>query len=198
MSLWPPPTGVTTPKVPTSKSVLTITASTPIHAPAHVVFALLLDTSTYPIWNPFVPKVTITSHPDNTPTQPNETLQKGTKFTFHAIMGAPGSTPALTNLIVSDISTPEHPSDYVPAAMLTQFHSDLATVYRMAWANDPDTMLARGLQNERFHEVIVRGEEECEVRTWEVMGGVMAWAVRWMYKGVLEAKFGEWCGGLKS
>lgn len=57
--------------------------------------------------------------------------------------------------------------------------------------------MARGLRSERFHEVIVLGDGECEVRTWECLGGVLARTVKWFYGEVLMEKFGVWVGDLK-
>ena len=57
--------------------------------------------------------------------------------------------------------------------------------------------MARGLRTERFHEIILRGEQECEVRTWEVMGGVLARTVKWLYQDTLDKKFKLWCEDLK-
>ena len=54
-----------------------------------------------------------------------------------------------------------------------------------------------GLKTERFHEIIVLGDEECEVRTWECMGGVLAKTVKWMYGKTLEGKFADWVRDLK-
>ncbi|KAF2680261.1 hypothetical protein K458DRAFT_421488 [Lentithecium fluviatile CBS 122367] len=105
-----------------------------------------------------------------------------------------------THLIVTDISTPSQPSNYIPLSTLTSestYTSDLSTVYRVAWAGDKTGLLPSGPNTERFHEVIVKGEELCEVRTWECMGGVLAHAVKWMYRKTLETRFAEWCGELK-
>lgn len=57
--------------------------------------------------------------------------------------------------------------------------------------------MERGLRGERFHEIIVTGENQCEVRTWECMGGVLARAVKWMYASTLQQRFKEWCEDLK-
>ena len=57
--------------------------------------------------------------------------------------------------------------------------------------------MARGLRSERFHEVIVRGVDECEVRTWENQGGVLARTVKWLYGARLKRRFQDWCDDLK-
>lgn len=106
-----------------------------------------------------------------------------------------------TPLYVTDLSTPESPSDYVPESLLKgkdagTFMADLGRVYRVAWTTEGG-FLARGLKSERFHEVVVLGENECEVRTWECLGGVLARAVKWFYGETLMEKFGVWVGDLK-
>jgi hypothetical protein len=100
-----------------------------------------------------------------------------------------------THLRVTDLSTPSNPSSYIPTATLSAeptYTADLSTVYRVAWADDKRHAWEVGPTVERFTEVIVRGEHECEVRTWECQGGAVAHVVKWMYKGVLERKFSQW------
>jgi hypothetical protein len=116
-------------------------------------------------------------------------------------MGAPGSSTHATPLVVTDISTPAQPSAYIPDDTLASdptYTSDLSIVYRVAWAGDKSSTFTVGPSTERFHEIIVRSEQQCEVRTWECMGGAVAHVVKWMYKSTLEAKFGDWCRELKS
>ncbi|KAF2034597.1 hypothetical protein EK21DRAFT_55892 [Setomelanomma holmii] len=192
---WPPQSGLTTPTVPLKTQVFSLHASTTIHTPASFIFAILLDTSTYPDWCTFIPKVDIVS-----PSPNSGILTSGMKITFHACMGAAGSSTRPTPLVVTDISTPTNPSEYIPASTLTSdptYTSDLSTVYRVSWASDKSSSSAVGPSTERFHEVLVWGEEECKVRTWECMGGAVAHVVKWMYKGTLEGKFESWCAELK-
>jgi hypothetical protein len=207
---WPPQ-HLSTPTVSYENSVFAVTGSAQINAPASFVFEILLDTSTYPQWCTFVPRVVVDEQPskasttesqDNSNQVPGATLQLGTRFTFFAVMGTePGSSKATaTHLIVSDISTPSHISSYVPTSLFTAssaYTSDLSSVYRVAWKGDKIDFFARGLTTERFHEVIVRGEQQCEVRTWEVMSGVLAHTVKWLYKKTLDKKFQQSCTDLK-
>ncbi|KAJ4339008.1 hypothetical protein N0V95_007901 [Ascochyta clinopodiicola] len=205
--VWPPKEGVSTPTVPVQNSVFAITGSALINAPASVVFDILLDTSTYSDWCTFVPKVVVdaqpydaTQHEDGKADDKSPVLKLGTKFTFFAVMGEPGSKQTPTHLIISDMSTPSQPSLYIPSGTLEaspMYTADLSTVYRVAWKGDKVDFFAKGLNTERFHEVIVRGQEQCEVRTWEVMGGVLAHTVKWLYRKTLDKKFDEWCAELK-
>lgn len=127
-------------------------------------------------------------------------LHTATMFTFHVIMDEKkpkSATP--TQLIVTDISTPEHPSEYIGADVLKcedTFTTDLSKVYRISWKCEGG-FASKGLKTERFHEVIPLGLNECEVRTWENQAGVLAYTVRWLYKKTLEVKFQLWCDDLK-
>ncbi|KAJ8112640.1 hypothetical protein OPT61_g5036 [Boeremia exigua] len=204
---WPPKEGVSTPTVPVHESVFAVTSSTRINAPASFVFRILLDTSTYPQWCTLVPKVVVSEQcpaaaqrPDDRADSKSAVLRLGTKFTFFAVMGSPGSRQTPTHLVVSDLSTPSEPSSYIPSSTLeasSVYTPDLSKVYRVAWKGDKVDFFAKGLNTERFHEVIVRDQEQCEVRTWEVMGGVLAHTVKWLYRKTLDKKFNDWCTELQ-
>lgn len=127
-------------------------------------------------------------------------LHLGTKFTFYAIMGSSGSSKGTPrNLSIFDISTPDKPSDYVPTKTLegdASYTTDLSRVYRVSWGGGGG-LFEVGPRSERFHEVIVTGPNECEVRCWEIMGGVLARVVGLMYKDTLQKKFEDWNKDLK-
>jgi hypothetical protein len=197
---WPPSEGLSTIVVSRSDSVFTSAASTHIKAPAEQVFNAVRAVDDYPKWNSFVPRVTIHSQPSGIASD-SALLERGTSFTYHVVMDSskPDSVHD-TKLLVSDVSTPASPSTYVPAERLaddTSFTADLQTVYRISWVQDYGGLMGRGLRMERFHEIIVRGDGECEVRTWELMGGLLAHTVAWMYKDVLHQKFKDWVADLK-
>ncbi|KAK5689966.1 hypothetical protein LTR17_026092 [Elasticomyces elasticus] len=190
---WPPKAGLSTVNVPRKDGILPVYASIRINAPAQDVFAVLLNVSDYGKWNTFCPEVKIQG-------QDTQKLQPDTPFTFYVVMNSskPDSRTE-TGLRVSDISTPSSPSTYVSQSTLEtdgSWTADLQKTYRVAWKSEGG-FVAKGLRSERFHEVIVLGENECEVRTWEVMGGVLAHTVKWMYKQTLMDKFELWCKDLK-
>jgi len=196
---WPPKEGLCTPTTPRGQQVLTIAESILIHAPASLVLDILRDTARYSEWNSWCPRITIHSQPSGIPSD-STTLENGTSFTLHPIMDASKpdkDTP--TQLRITDISTPEHPTEYIPEDVRTNdlsYTGNLSTVYRISWKGEGG-FVSKGLHTERFHEIIVRGEGECEVRTWEVMGGFLARTVKWMFKKTLEEKFKLWCSDLK-
>ncbi|KAL9628111.1 MAG: hypothetical protein Q9204_006104 [Flavoplaca sp. TL-2023a] len=108
-------------------------------------------------------------------------------------------TPALEQ--VSDLSTPEHPSDYVPRDLLDNdgsFYPDLSTVYRIAWITDGD-IVAQGLYTERFNEIVDMGEG-CGVlyRTWELQCGPLAQVIKDAYEELLQDRFEDWANGSKA
>jgi hypothetical protein len=142
--------------------------------------------------------VTILSQPEGVDKESTEHVL-GTRFMLHPLMDLKKpdkDTP--TQLRITDLSTPEAPyTEYLGELLQdASFTQDLSSVYRIAWKGEGG-FLSMGLQTERFHEVIVRGENECEVRTWEVMSGPVAYTVKWMFAGNLRGKFELWCADLK-
>ena len=196
---WPPANGLTTQIVPRENVIQPTSASLGISAPASVVWSILLNTSTYPAWNSFCPKVLIHSQPPGI-SKTDPILHLDTSFTFNVVMDSKKPdkvTP--TQLRIKDISSPDAPSSYIPQDVLDAeptYSADLSKVYRISWTTEGG-FVARGLRTERFHEIIPTGEAECEVRTWECQGGVLARAVKFAYAKVLKEKFMEWCEDLK-
>ena len=197
---WPPASGVTTNVVPRKDAVFQIFSSTTIAAPASLVFEILLHIEAYKEWNSFVPSAQILKQdmPEDG-RDPNDFshMHQNSIMNFDVVMDSkkPEKTTA-TNLKVTDISTPEKQTDYVDSSD-PSFTADQSKVYRVSWTTHGG-FVARGLRSERFHEVIVKGENECEVRTWEAMGGVLAYTVKWLYQTTLQEKFALWCSELKS
>lgn len=204
---WPPKGGLGTPTVPHDSAILPVYATCRIQAPAHLVLEVIRETDKYGEWNSWVPKVDINSQPDGSDagSRPGY-MVTGTSFTFQVIMDSkkPDKYTA-TQLRCSDISTPEASTKYIPDSLLATpenqdrgcFTADLSKVYRIAWKTEGG-FVSRGLRSERFHELIVINENECECRTWEVMGGVLAHTVKWMFSKKLSECFEIWCRDLKA
>jgi hypothetical protein len=198
---WPPAEGLCSPTVSRNDAVLSLFASATISAPAASVFDAVLHVAEYDKWNTFIPKAHITSQPSSNG-DPNDRsrMQIGSIMDFYAVMDAkkPQKTQQ-TGLQVSDISTPDRKSQYIDQATLDSdpaYMADLDKVYRVSWKSHGG-FVSRGLQTERFHEIIVLSDNECEVRTWEVMGGPLANMVKWMYSKTLQQKFQLWVDDLK-
>lgn len=202
---WPPASGLTTKVVPRKEAVFQVYSSRKIAAPASQVLETVLHIENYKAWNTWIPSGRIVKQDTVNGEEANDLthLHKNTAFIFNVIMDAnKPSKFTETNLIVTDISTPSQPSDYLDSEMLQDpsFEADINKVYRVSWATHGGWM-TKGLRSERFHEIIpIAGKEneECEVRTWEIMGGVLAYAVKWLFQGTLQEKFELWTSDLKS
>lgn len=196
--MWPPSQGLTTQVVRRQEVNVQTYASVNVKAPASVVFDAVREVAEYGKWNSFSPDVTVLAQPDNA-SEPAK-LNNGTLFTLHVVMDA--SKPdkkTVTQLKVTDISTPARPSSYVSKEILDQepsYTADLSAVYRISWKVEGG-FTRLGLKGERFHEVIMRGPNECEVRTWECQAGLLSHVVKWVYTQTLMDKFRLWVDDLK-
>ncbi|KAL2816836.1 hypothetical protein BDW59DRAFT_135521 [Aspergillus cavernicola] len=77
-----------TPSIPVSDAVLYIGSFMFTTIPSLRVWEALTNTSTWPSWNSFIPRVTIRSQPDSTGDEPlSPTFQRRTAFTFHLPVG---------------------------------------------------------------------------------------------------------------
>ncbi|KAJ7707399.1 hypothetical protein B0H17DRAFT_1191904 [Mycena rosella] len=96
--------------------VFTATAFLPIAAPPEKVFALLVDRSTFPTWNTFIPRADLVS-PVPTSTAPDDgKIKVGQKLYFHvrarvfgAVRTIPGASGSLKEVNV--LSTPDDAGD---------------------------------------------------------------------------------------
>ncbi|KAF2212939.1 hypothetical protein CERZMDRAFT_96613 [Cercospora zeae-maydis SCOH1-5] len=205
---WPPASGLTTKVVPRKDAVLQVYSSRRIAAPASLVLETLLHIENYKSWNTWIPSGRIAKQDDSVDDNNKDgashevdlsRMRKNSVMVFDVIMDANKPDKfSETNLIVTDISTPEQPSDYLDAEMLQDpsFDGDVHKVYRVSWATHGGWM-TKGLRSERFHEIIPTTDNECEVRTWEIMGGVLAYTVKWMFQSTLQEKFELWTNDLK-
>jgi hypothetical protein len=195
--------GRDTPTIPASSATFQLGSSIFIAAPSSKVWATLTDTSTWPSWNSFVPRVTIRSQPDSPVDNGNNdtstlspVLQLGTRVTFHVRMDPTSSQPqaaADTHLVITE---------YVPP------DAAKGTLGRICWKMDfdaPGTMGPSLLTAERVHELkdveITEGENVLrgtEVRNWECQVGWLVYVVRWMYGERLHRNFELWVQDLKN
>ncbi|CAI7660134.1 unnamed protein product [Penicillium manginii] len=174
-----------TPTITPDSASLHLGSSIIINAPSTRVWEVLTDTSTWPSWNSFVPRVTIRSQP-NTDTAPlSPILQKGTRVTFHVRMDPTSTKPqAATDagLVVTEYEAP---------------NTETGALGRIVWASDFEavgTMPGSLLTAERVHEikdVEVEGGRGTEV-------GWMVCVVRWMYGAKLKVNFDLWVKDLKA
>jgi hypothetical protein len=202
-----------TPNIPSSSAVLHIQSSVLINAPIDDVWNALTNTSTWPRWNRFVPRVVIREQPGrdtNTDTgeEGKAVLRNGSKITFHVNMYAERVKQPLsestelreTFLKVIECEPPQ-------ASPETQAGERGTRKGRIVWASDPDAdgyVMSSLLMAERVHEVEevevdIDGEVKTvtEVRNWESQVGYLAYVVRWLFEGRLRGNFEIWEGGLK-
>ncbi|KAJ5769290.1 hypothetical protein N7520_003849 [Penicillium odoratum] len=179
-----------TPTIEAANATLHIGSSTFIAAPSTAIWAALTNTSTWPSWNEFVPRVTIRSQPNtesNIDTELSPILQRGTKMTFHVRMDPTSTKPQKatdTQLVVTEFEAP---------------NPETNTAGRIVWASDseaPGGFSASLLTAEREHE-IKDVEGGTEVRNWENQVGWLVYAVKWMYGKRLERNFDLWVEDLK-
>jgi hypothetical protein len=190
---WPPPNGVTSKIVPRDSAVFQISYSTVVRAPAPLVFNTILHAANYQAWNTWVPRAEILDQ------NAQDRMSIGCAMQFTVVMNADKPNDVtLTPLKVVDICTPSSPTSYLTPELLEDpaFTADLSKVYRVSWTGNGG-MYAFGMKLERFHEVIVTGDNECEVRTWEIMSGILSRVVKLMYEDTLKGKVGLWCEDLK-
>lgn len=207
---WPPSSGLCSPTVPRKDAVFHTSASIKINAPAPQVFDTVLKVADYKKWNSFCPEVRIIEQPPShqdvaADKQTNDVsdfsrMRVGTIMHFMVIMdSAKPNKTTQTGLEVTDISTPDAPTEYIDAETREKepsYTADLSTVYRVSWRQHGG-FASRGLKTERFHEILITGANECELRTWEVYGGVLAYTVKWMFQKTLDGKFRLWSEDLK-
>ncbi|GES57529.1 hypothetical protein ATEIFO6365_0001081700 [Aspergillus terreus] len=181
-----------TPNIAASDAVLHIHSVTLIEAPSRTVWDTLIDTSTWPSWNTFIPQVTIREQPDSDSSHPSPAtlspiLRQGTRMTFHVQMdpSAPGRAQEVP-LMVTEFEAPD---------------AATKTPGRIVWVGDTS---ARGslpgflLTAERVHEVEEVDAGVTEVRNWEAQVGYLVYVVRWMYGEQLKKNFHTWVQDLKA
>lgn len=170
---------IPTPTYPTG-GVFTVLTTIAINAPLSKVLDLSLDTSTWPSWNTYVPKVDILSQPS--PTDPtSQKLQVGTKVTHHNRQKKDGPTSAK----FSD-------SEVVSIEEITM---EGEKGWRIVWKTIgmPNWLL----RTERVQELIEK-DGKVEYKTWGTFGGPMAYLLSWFgVKADVVDRFGDWAEGLK-
>lgn len=190
-----------TPNIPSSSAVFYIQSSTHIDAPIQDVWQALTDTSTWPRWNRFVPRVTVREQPTSE-TIDYTVLRAGTRFNFHVNM-YPESDPSpqpqkrdlrATNLQVIHCEPPPSPSS--PS-------NNASKKAKIVWASDAAAdglIMSSLLTAERVHEleeVEVDGKTMTAVHNWEAQVGLLAYLVKWLFGARLRSNFGIWESGLR-
>lgn len=206
------PTPLPTPTYgPPGLGSFTVSSSTRINASPGTCLQIILDVNKYPEWNRFVPSVTIDS-PSSTAQSHfgPDTLQLGTKFTFHVNMeaGIP-STPATsrpTALVVTGLSEVDEMGEQTEVDrifdQLVAGGGGVGMRHRLAWGPRGSwSMPSWMLRSERVQEFRLveregddrdKGLSACDYVNWETFYGVLAPVVRMAVGAKLEACFGVW------
>ncbi|CAF9942112.1 hypothetical protein IMSHALPRED_003207 [Imshaugia aleurites] len=175
-----------TPPIPTphwgsqSGASFTVRATTTISARPQSVLDALLNTSSWPEWNNFVPRASLTNPPkdSNNPTR----LLPGTKFTEHVDMAGRGrSTIVKMKLLMT---------------VLDEMNEPGKNGFKVVWLGKgyPDW----ALRSERVHEIYEEdGGGGTVYDVYETFSGPLAWAVKFFVGGTLVKRFGQWNGELK-
>ena len=162
-----------------SGSSFTVRATTTISTQPQPVLDALLDTSTWPQWNNFVPRCSIT-----TATKDSNRLHPGTLFTEHVDMAGRGrSTIVKMKLLM---------------ASLDKLHEPTRRGFKVVWLGKgyPDW----ALRTERVHEIYeeTEGGGRTVYDVYETFSGPLAWFVKFFVGATLVKRFGQWNGELKA
>lgn len=151
--------------------ILTISSHILIAAPASFVFATFRDTSTWPAWNTFVPACVVKQSETSKASSISEHVLNAKDEMAMQVKMMPDANARQQGCIVTNtVDTP-----------------DTDGIFRICWEGKGfPKMMLRTL---RTTEVVPRGEDACEFRTWEVMAGVLAYVVKTMYGTTLQERF---------
>ncbi|KAK4691832.1 hypothetical protein P7C71_g5255, partial [Lecanoromycetidae sp. Uapishka_2] len=159
----------------------TVRATTTISAPPKVILDTLLETSTWPKWNNFVPRATLKSSPSSSY---DTRLRPDTLFTEHVDMFGNGKPSGVVRMVLL-------------MTALDEVSEDGKVGFRAVWLGKGYPSWA--LRTERVHEVYQKdGEEGTVYDVFETFSGPVAWAVRVFVGGALVKRFGQWNGELKA
>ena len=158
-----------------SGASFTVRAATTIRAPPQPVLDTLLDTSTWPQWNNFVPRASLLN-PALDSDESNR-LKPGTLFKEHVDMAGRGrSTVVKMKLLMT---------------VLDEMNEPNKKGFKVVWLGKgyPDW----ALRSERVHEIYEESETGRTIyNVYETFSGPLAWAVKFFVGGTLVDRFGQW------
>lgn len=161
-----------------SGAAFTIRATTTITARPQPVLDALLDTPTWPQWNNFVPRASISDS-----SKDFHRLHPRTLFTEHVDMAGRGrSTIVKMKLLMTT---------------LDESHEPARNGFQVVWLGKgyPDW----ALRSERVHEIYEEeGGRGTIYNVYETFSGPLAWAVKFFVGVTLVKRFRQWNGELKA
>ena len=160
-----------------SGAAFTVRAIATIGAQPQEVLDTLLDTSTWPHWNNFVPRASLSNAPEDA-TQ----LRPGILFTEHVDMAGRGrSTIVKMKLLQTSLDNLEDPE---------------RSGYKAVWLGKgyPDW----ALRSERVHLIYKAARsDKTTYEVYETFSGPLAWFVKIFVGKTLVKRFGQWNSELK-
>ncbi|KAK6224879.1 polyketide cyclase dehydrase protein [Colletotrichum tabaci] len=187
-------------------AVLTIACATPIAAKPTTVLATVLNPATYPTWNTFVPRATISrpsglavppmlsGEPSIAKLQPGELLLEGTHVTFEVHLTLdPAKTTTNQALVVTKLEE----FTRTDADANGETHRGRKG-YRVCWKTG-GLVPPFVLKSERVQEFLETEDGTgTEYRCWETFYGPLAQVLRFTMVSQLETGFAAWMDGLKN
>lgn len=168
---------------PQGRPAFTIRAVVRIEATPSVILDHLLNTSNYPSWNNFVPRVTLLNATRKANASDSiEKLKEGTLFTEHVDMYGHGKPSGLVKMRLL-------------MTAMEEFGDGDKKISRVVWLGKgyPDW----ALRSERVHLVACNDDGSCNYVVWETFSGPLALLVRLFVGAVLVRRFRQWNQELK-
>ncbi|KAI0102811.1 hypothetical protein GGR51DRAFT_526278 [Nemania sp. FL0031] len=170
--------------------VFSVACSTTISGPALLCLEKVLDLSSYPTWNTFIPTASLTTPGSIPPSLSPEVralaerpgyISPGAKVRFNAVM-VPGGSSRAVDLEVTFLETFES--------------ADGKRGYRVVWKalGTPHFLLHSERVQEFVEDVAEDGSAVTRYACWETFGGLLGYVLP---KAQLEDGFGRWMEGLK-
>ena len=164
-----------------SGASFTVRAVTTISTRPQPVLDTLLDTSTWPQWNNFVPRASLFDTAQDS--KELNRLKPGTLFKEHVDMAGRGRSTIVKMKLLMTI--------------LDEMNEPNKKGFRVVWLGKgyPDW----ALRSERVHEIYEETETGRTIyNVYETFSGPLAWAVKFFVGATLVDRFGQWNEELKA
>ncbi|KAF2197385.1 hypothetical protein GQ43DRAFT_444295 [Delitschia confertaspora ATCC 74209] len=159
--------------------VISINVEVHIKAPATFVWSKLIDTSTYPSWNTFIPQADILDPKDD---PHSELLKLGSRRCFHPVINGKKTTST------QRVTVYETPDGFAAGPKK----------YRICWVVEGfPPFIFNTLRSNEIEEVQEEDGPGCIYRTGEDQFGPMAYVVKMVVGKAVEKGIQQWADDLK-